>query len=231
MKEKLSQFRGLLAFGAILNGLLALELGIHVFSFYSHTGFGLSVALVLLATIVGASAVPVAAYYSEMLDDRYSGRSVDDRLFKGMLSQAIVMLIASIFVAMLLMTVASFQLMAVFNIAKDVGLYLIWLYLWANSSMLFIWWISRSKSRVPQRVAFAVPLSLTGVTVLAMLMAFFLDISHLGSFTGSTQNILALHIYLRMLIMIAGTLFLFAWVMMWLLRLYQHDAAASTAKA
>jgi hypothetical protein len=223
MREKLSHFKGLLAFAAILNGLLALELGLHVFSFYSHVGFGLSAVLVALATAVAAGSVPAAAFYSEMLDGKYAGRSVDDRLFKGLLSQAIVMFVASVLVALLLMTVATFQLMAVFNIAKDVGLYLIWLYLWANGSMLFIWWVSRARSRIPERVAFSVPLSLAGVTVLAMLMSFFLDISHLSSFTGITQNILALHIYVRMLLMIAGTLFLFGWVMMWLMRLYRRE--------
>jgi hypothetical protein len=230
MKEKITQFGGLLTFAAVLGALLALELGLHVLSFYSHTPVAVSIILVGLATAIGGGAVPIAAAYSQMLDSHYTNRSADERLFKGLLTHGLVMLIAFLAVALLLMVVANFQLMAVFNIIKDVGLYLIWLYLWANAMLLFVWWLSRAKKRVPERVAFSVPLTLAGLTTVVMLMAFFLDISHLASFTGATQNILAIHVYVRMLLMIAGTLFFFGWTLMWVMRLYRREVPAQAAK-
>jgi hypothetical protein len=227
MREKVSQFKGLLAFTSLLGGALALELGLHVLSFYPHASLGTCVVLIILATVIAAGAVPAATYYSAMLDSRYSQRPTDERLFTGLLAQGLVMLVAFLSVALLLMSVATFRLMAVFNVAKDAGLYLIWLYLWANAMMLFVWWLGRAKKRIPERVAFSVPLTIAGLTTLVMLMAFFLDISHLASFSGTTQNILALHIYIRMLVMIVGTLFLFGWTMMWLMRLYRHESASA----
>lgn len=211
----LAKFKGFIYFSAFLLSLLTLEFGIHILQFYQVGASSSNIALIVLATLLAGIGLIIAFAVSKKQEIS------EENIFHRLAKSSVILLATTTIIVFLYSYIGTYNLNVVFNLIKDFGLYFFLFLVWVITNSFYITYLEANKIKISKNVIFGVPAVLEVITILIFLFALSFDINHLASFTGNQQNLLSLHVYVRMLLIITVIVFSFFFTIKKLLEIYK----------